>query len=55
VENISTADGNFDFSENINWVIALFYQKVINTISSEFSSDFLFHIEYPLTPNPTNI
>ena len=43
----------FQISAEHKFVYMLFYQKIINTLSPEFSSKLLFHIEYPLPPNPT--
>jgi len=53
VKNLLTADWISDFSENTTLYFVIFYQKIINTIFSEFSFNLLFHFEYPLTPNPT--
>ena len=41
-----------DFSVNTTLDFVLFYKKIINTLSPEFSPNLLFHIEYPLTTNP---
>jgi len=53
VKNLLTADWISDFSENTTLYFVIFYQKIISTISPEFSFNLLFHIEYPLTTNPT--
>jgi len=52
IEKFLTAELISDFSENTTFDFVLFYQKLINTISPEFSPTLLFCIEYPLTPNP---
>ena len=42
----------FIFQRKHIFGFVLFYQKIINTISTEFSPALSYRIKYPVTPNP---